>query len=294
MAAREVRAVVIGGGHGARVTVQAAMRCEFETVAILSVADDGGSSGILGEAYGIPAVGDLRTTFAASLGEGSLLGELLEYRFKDGPLAGHPVGNVMLAALTELTGSFSNASRVLREFCTGGANVLPATDAKVTLCAQDRAGKVVRGQLAVSRTKDLQLCWVEPLTRHCTREVRNVIEAADYVLLGPGSLYTSVIAALVTGGIAEIVEGSRAKVVYVHNLSAQVGEGEGLTLGDHLEALGRHGVTPDIALLDTQLASASERVRIACRVEPLAGAHGQHDVGLLANALARLVAEIDS
>lgn len=285
------RLLVIGGGHGARTTVQAAIRSGFETSAILSVADDGGSSGVLTAAYGIPAVGDLRTTFAASLGQGVLLGEFLEYRFSNGPLAGHPVGNVMLAALTEVTGSLANAVEVMRELIPQGATVLPAANSKVTLCARDREGKSVRGQLAVSRTRDLDLCWVEPADYVRTPGLKELIEAADYVVLGPGSLYTSVIATLVTGGIAESICRARAKVIYVHNLAPQRGEAEGLSLADCVAALCRHGVMPDVALVDTSFSGACEEANLPCRVEALAGAHSRHDVALLGKALAKIVAD---
>lgn len=236
-------AVAIGGGHGLDRTLRALRRIADETVAVVTVADDGGSSGRLRRDLGVVPPGDLRMALAA-LADGGPLVPLLEYRFDRGELAGHSLGNLVLVALRDLAGGdmVAGLDRAGRLLGIPG-RVLPCTPVPLVLHA-DTADGEVRGQAEIAATPPPRRVWIEPDDVPATAGVTAAIRDADLVVLGPGSLYTSVLPNLLVRDVAAAVADSRGAVVLVANLREQPGETEGMDLGDHLAALRAH--VPDL------------------------------------------------
>lgn len=249
MTAPRSRVVAIGGGHGLSQVLTALKTAEVSPTAVVTVADDGGSSGRLRRDLGIVAPGDLRMALLA-LARDPQLADLLGHRFARGELEGHAVGNLVLVALAERAGgdfvaALDAAGRLLR--CAG--RVLPSTLQPVSLraCVD---GEEVDGQVRVGSTAGpIERVWLDPASPPACAEAVAAIRAADVLLLGPGSLYTSVIANLLVPGVAEAVEAATAggaKLVHVANLRTQPGETAELDLASHVDALCRH--LPGIAL----------------------------------------------
>ncbi|MBT5140842.1 MAG: uridine diphosphate-N-acetylglucosamine-binding protein YvcK [Acidimicrobiaceae bacterium] len=239
------RIVAIGGGHGLSVVLGALVdRCDHLT-AVVSVADDGGSSGRLRRDLGIVAPGDMRRCLAA-LAPAGIVRDALEYRFDTGVLDGHPAGNVMLASMLEVEDDIVAVMDAMVAMVGARGRVLPATSGKVDLIASAARG-TVKGQVAVSESDAIKSLRFAPDEPDVPDEVIAAIDQADVVVLGPGSLYTSVLAALVPG-IRAALEATDALVVYVANLAAESTETEGYDLVDHINAVRRHGIEPDIIL----------------------------------------------
>jgi uncharacterized cofD-like protein len=233
------RAVAIGGGHGTSRTLQALPRIVDHVTAVVTVADDGGSSGRLRRDLNVLPPGDLRMALTALAGDRDLA-DLIDYRFQRGELAGHALGNLVLVAQQELVGGDLVAA--LDRLCTvlrAPGRVLPCATEPLTLLAETRAGRV-RGQTVVAATAHLERLQLEPCDPVATPEAVQAIERADLVVLGPGSLYTSLLPNLLVPGITAALAASRAPLVLVANLREQPGETEGLTLCDHLEAIRTH------------------------------------------------------
>jgi uncharacterized cofD-like protein len=248
------RAVAIGGGHGLARTLQALPRVVDEVTAIVTVADDGGSSGRLRRDLGVLPPGDLRMAVAA-LAQDEDLARLLQYRFDRGELGGHSLGNLVLVALQDLAeGDVIRALDRLGRFVGIPGRVLPCTTTPVTLHARTSGGPVV-GQAAVASTPQLREVWLRcddgSDAPPAAPEAIAAIDAADLVVLGPGSLYTSLLPNLLVPGIASAVAATEAPTVLVANLREQPGETEGMTLADHLDALDRHvpGLRIDVLLV---------------------------------------------
>jgi uncharacterized cofD-like protein len=239
------RVVGIGGGHGLAVTLLAATSYATELTAVVTVADDGGSSGRLREATGLPAMGDIRRCLSSLADPKSRLGEILEHRF-EGELDGHAFGNLLIAALAERVG-FTPAIDEVTRLVAAPARIRPVTETPVVLVADTDAGPV-RGQVAVQRCSDIKRVALEPADALPAPDVVEAIAGADQIVLGPGSLYTSVLAALALPAIREAVAGSAAQVVYVSNLRPQVPETSGYDVGAHVDALNHHGVEPDVVI----------------------------------------------
>jgi uncharacterized cofD-like protein len=241
--------VAIGGGHGLAQTLRAARLYASELTAVVSVADDGGSSGRLRELLDIPAPGDLRRCIGALLPEPSPLGEALEYRFEAGELAGHAFGNLLIAALAATTGDFvagvEEAARVLGAVGT----VLPATEIPVVLKAQAASGELT-GQVRVSKAEEIATVSLVPPDAAAPAAVLRAIAEADQIVLGPGSLFTSVLAACVVPGIREGLRAARGRRVYVANLREQLPETAGFDVAMLVAALRAHDVLVDVVLAD--------------------------------------------
>lgn len=241
--------VAIGGGHGLAATLRAARLYAGEITAVVSVADDGGSSGRLRAALGIPAPGDLRRCLVALAADpDSLWARVFEHRFDSGELDGHAVGNLVIAGLAAGTGSFSEALAEAARLVGAEGRVLPATDLPVVLKATV-AGEEVEGQLAVSLKGRISRVALVPPDPPANSEAVEAIAAADQIVLGPGSLYTSLLAALAVPGIREAVQSVADKTVYVANLLPQVPETSGYSTDDCVEALRVHGIVPGAVLL---------------------------------------------
>jgi uncharacterized cofD-like protein len=252
--ARGPRVVAIGGGTGLSTLLRGLKEHTSNLTAIVTVADDGGSSGALREELGIPPVGDLRNCIAALADAEPAMADLLGYRFpggrqrpgvpvetEPGGLGGHPVGNLVIAALTALEqGDFEEAVRRMNRVLAVRGQVVPASPTPVTLHARSRDGTVVVGQSAVAATPGIERAWISPEDVRAARDALAAIEAADIVVMGPGSLYTSVLAVLLIPEIRDAVARSDAIRVYVANVAMQAGETESMDLADHVEALLAH------------------------------------------------------
>jgi uncharacterized cofD-like protein len=252
--ARGPRIVAIGGGTGLSSLLRGLKEHTSNLTAIVTVADDGGSSGALREELGIPPVGDIRNCIAALADAEPLMGELLGYRFpggirvegqpvetEPGQLGGHPVGNLLLAALTALEGGdFEEGVRRMNRVLAVRGQVVPASGTPINLVARTRAGVIVSGQSTIMRTTDIDRVWIEPDDVRAADDAIAAITAADIVVLGPGSLYTSVLPVLLIPAIRDAVASAHGMRLYVCNVAMQPGETEGYDLSDHVEALIAH------------------------------------------------------
>lgn len=243
--------VAIGGGHGLASTLRAVRSYAGRVTAVVSVADDGGSSGRLREIAGIPAPGDLRRCMVAMAADGSPWAPAFEYRFPagSGDLEGHALGNLIIAGLANVTGDFGRALDLAGELLGATGRVVPATSTPVVLKAEV-SGREVVGQVAVSETKGAITCVsVVPPDAAVPDEVLEAIAGADQVVLGPGSLYTSVLAVAVVPAIRAALEARRGGRVYVCNLRPQAPETAGFGDADHLAAVLEHGVPVDTMII---------------------------------------------
>ncbi|HYL41392.1 MAG TPA: gluconeogenesis factor YvcK family protein, partial [Candidatus Binatus sp.] len=271
--ARGPKVVAIGGGTGLSTLLRGMKEHTSNLTAIVTVADDGGSSGALREELGIPPVGDIRNCIAALADTEPLMADLLGYRFpggrlvdgrmvetEPGGLGGHAVGNLLLAALTALQdGDFEEAVRRMNRVLAVRGQVLPASPTPITLHARTVDGVVVTGQSEVTKTRGIERAWIAPGDVHASSDALAAIDAAEIIVLGPGSLYTSVLPVLLLPEIRDAVAASSAIRLYVSNVAMQAGETDGLDLADHVEALLAHtraGLV-DVVLANDRLDLAS-------------------------------------
>lgn len=241
------KVVAIGGGTGLSTMLRGLKNHTKNLTAIVTVADDGGSSGMLRQDLGMPPPGDIRHCMEALANAEPLMQELLTYRFPKGSgnLTGQSFGNLILAALNGISGSFDEAVSKMSQVLAITGRVLPVTNADVVLEATFENGTQVQGESKISDFKKAQDCRIQSvrlLPEHpkALPEAVRAIEEADLILLGPGSLYTSVIPNLLVDGISEAVCASKAMKIYICNIMTQDGETEGMTASDHVKALLRH------------------------------------------------------
>jgi uncharacterized cofD-like protein len=282
--------VAIGGGHGTAVTLKAARRYAGSLTGVVSVADDGGSSGRLRELLNVVALGDIRKCLVALADEDSALAAAFERRYDVGELAGHALGNLILLGLIDATGDLVLGVREAAELLRANGDVLPATTEPVVLKAQSAQGTVA-GQVAVMGTGDLWAVSLVPEDAQPPPLAVERIYEADQVVIGPGSLFTSVLAAVAVQGIAEAVVQSKAQVVYVCNLRPQVPETEGYDVAAHVAALARHNVRVDVVVCDSIHGMAIGATDVPVHDTPLTGENDHvHSPARLAQALAGLLA----
>ena len=282
--------VAIGGGHGTAVTLKAARRYAGTLTGIVSVADDGGSSGRLRELLNVVALGDIRKCLVALADEDSALAVAFERRYDEGELAGHALGNLILTGLIDATGDLVLGVREAAQLLGARGDVLPATTEPVVLKAESGNGTVA-GQVAVMGTGGIRTVSLVPEDALAPPLALERIAEADQVVIGPGSLFTSVLAAVAVRGIAEAVASSKAPVVYVCNLRPQIPETEGYDVADHVAALARHGVTVDVVVCDTIPGMAIGEAVAPVLDVPLTGENRLvHSPAKLAQALAGLLA----
>jgi uncharacterized cofD-like protein len=228
--------VAIGGGHGLSKVLQAALNYAGRVDAIVSVADDGGSSGRLAD-LDIPSPGDIRKCLLALTPDESIWKRMFEYRFSGADVAGHSLGNLILAALADIEGGFEPALVRAENLLKASGSVIPVSQHHLTLVAESEDVKL-EGQVTVQKHRGrIDSIDVLPASAAATPRAISSIEAADQILLGPGSLMTSTIAALRVPGITEAVNSSKAQLIYVANLITQDGETFGMDGIDHLDAL---------------------------------------------------------
>ncbi len=281
------RVVALGGGHGTAATLRAVRRYAGEVTAIVSVADDGGSSGRLRQALGIPAPGDLRRCLVALAEDDSVWTDTFEHRFGAGELKGHAVGNLIIAGLASATGNFIDALVEAGRLLGSSGRVLPATIDAVVLTAQS-AGGSVQGQVAVEQAGPLSCVSLAPPDPAAPPEAVEAILGADQVVIGPGSLFTSVLAVLAVPDIRLALAKTAAAKVYVCNLRAAA-DTDGFDVAAHVGTVVAHGVHPDVVLYDpaTMKPGSLDTPSVAA---PLARPpdHLVHEPARLAAALARL------
>lgn len=288
----DASAVAIGGGHGLASTLSALVKCGVHPVGIVSVADDGGSSGRLREDYGVTPPGDIRKCLLALSGcEESVWRSAFDYRFSRGGLQGHSLGNLILAGLTEVAGNFSDAIHLAGELLEIKGKLYPSSVHPLTLAA-DAGGVRVEGQVRVMNTKGIDGVYVLPGDPELPSGVADELARADVIVAGPGSLYTSVLAVLCIPKIKAAIRSSKAKKIYVANLRPQIAETDGFDLSDHISALLDHGFIPDVVLADHRrmhLGSAVElcqEIKAELAIGELSDSSGGlHDPVLLAEAI---------
>ncbi|MEE8331308.1 MAG: uridine diphosphate-N-acetylglucosamine-binding protein YvcK [Acidimicrobiia bacterium] len=236
-----VEVVALGGGHGLATALQAIQLVTPSITAIVGVADNGGSSGRLSPALGIPPPGDLRRALVALTPAHSTWRDLFEFRFDEGDIAGHSLGNLMLAAMAAEAGSFDEGV-MEAERCLGSiGSVVPAATESLTMKAVID-GKAVHGQLNIAQTAgEITELTLEPADVAANPRALAAIKGAGQIVLGPGSLFTSTLGAVAVPGMADAINASEAQLVYVCNLITQDGETLGMDGAAHIEALSSHG-----------------------------------------------------
>lgn len=282
--------VAIGGGHGTAVTLRAARRYAGLLTGVVSVADDGGSSGRLRELLNVVALGDIRKCLVALAEDDSALAAAFDRRYDEGELAGHALGNLILAGLIDATGDLVLGVAEAARLLGASGDVLPATSELVVLKAESRHGTVA-GQVAVKGTSGIEQVSLVPGDARPPDLALERIAEADQVVIGPGSLFTSVLAAVAVGGIAEALESTKAQVVYVCNLRPEVAETEGYDVAAHVTALARHNVTVDVVLCDSIRGMSLGATDSTVHDVPLTGENTLvHSPAKLARALSGLLA----
>ncbi|MEO8736838.1 MAG: gluconeogenesis factor YvcK family protein [Edaphobacter sp.] len=281
--AKELRVVAMGGGTGLSTllrglkryvpmrdrrrgprtedrTGSTAERCPNapcvirELSAVVTVTDDGGSSGRLREDFKMLPPGDVRNCMVALSEDEHLLSKLFQFRFDQGDLDGHSFGNLFVAALSHITGDFAQAVQMSSQILAIRGKIFPATNTDVTLAAQMDDGSLVRGEtnITASKRRIVEL-MLEPASADPLPETLEAIAHADLITLGPGSLYTSLIPNLLVRGIPEALAASRATKVFVCNLMTQANESLGLSASQHIEKILQHAGQMDSPIFDYAL-----------------------------------------
>lgn len=268
--AAPVKAVVIGGGTGAPVSIRTLLSLEAEVSAVVAMADDGGSTGILREEAGVLPPGDIRKCLAAMAADDSdPLTRAFKYRFSFA--RNHTLGNLMLSALEDATGSFPEAIAICGRLLGARGRVYPSTLEKVVLCAEACDGVFLGGQARACKSKTaLHRAWLEsdqPIRAY--EPALDAIRQADLIVLGPGSLFTSIIPNLLVPGVIDAIRESRGATMFVCSLADMQGETWGLSAKEHYEALARHGMD---GLVDYMLVHSPEPLRPARRLDRMAAA----------------------
>jgi uncharacterized cofD-like protein len=281
-----VRIVALGGGTGLSTVLrglkehvakrkQERVRLPIaDLAAVVTVTDDGGSSGRLRREYRVLPPGDIRNCMVALSKDEQLLGRLFQYRFPAGRgLAGHSFGNLFLTALTNVTGDFPEAVRVSAQVLAIRGRIFPATAQNVTLEAELEDGTIVAGETNISRSQvRIRRVRLVPRRVHPVPEVIEAIRGADLILVGPGSLYTSIIPNLLVEGVVKAIVASRATCVYIANLMTQPGETQHYSVADHVRAIYAHtreGLFDSVVINRTPASSRLLRRYQAQKAEPV-------------------------
>ena len=256
---RGPKITAIGGGTGLSTMLRGLKKYTKNLTAVVTVADDGGGSGVLRRDIGMPPPGDIRHCMESLANVEPIMERLLTYRFQEGSLAGQSFGNLILAALNGVTGSFEEAVAQMSQVLAITGRILPVTSADVQLEAVFENGARVVGESKISSVKKEQDCRIAHVALLPERPAAlpaalQAIREADLILMGPGSLYTSVIPNLLVEGVVEAICRSEALKIYVCNIMTQEGETEGYTAADHVDALLSHGAP---GLVDLCLANSA-------------------------------------
>lgn len=234
MQKRRKNFVVIGGGTGTFTVLDALKKYPVNLTAIVSMADDGGSTGVLRDQYGALPPGDVRRALVALSEESDIMRKLFEYRFGNGDFAGHSVGNLFLSALEKIMGNFAGAVEEASKILNVKGNVIPVTLDNIRLCAELCDGTLIKGETNIDIPKSgeqrspIKKIWLEPKAK-LYDAARKAILNADVIVIGPGDLYTSLIPNLLVSGVPEAIAKSKAKKIFVCNLMTKFGETDGFT-----------------------------------------------------------------
>jgi uncharacterized cofD-like protein len=240
-----LRIAVIGGGTGLSVLLRGLKtRCDRLT-AVVTVADDGGNSGVLREDLGMLPPGDVRSCLLALADEENAMQEILKYRFRDGVLAGQNMGNLMIAALNDIYGNFEEAVSRMSDILRVQGRVIPITDAAVRLCAELESGNLVFGEsqipkVVLSEASPIKRVFLWPSDSAASAAACRAVSAADVVMIGPGSLFTSIIPNFLSRGLREALADARGIRVYICNVMTQPGETDGFGVADHVKRLAEY------------------------------------------------------
>lgn len=246
---RKIKIVTIGGGHGMSAVLRGLKQLNENITAVVTVADNGGSSGALRRDVGVLPPGDIRSCLAALSDDEEFMTQVLQYRFAETAGVGsHNLGNLLLTALANITGSFEEAIHELAKILAIHGRVTPSTLADVNLVAKVQtfadgktAEEIVYGESEITgKHGKILSCWLEPENASANPEAIRAILNADLVLLGPGSLYTSILPNLMVSGIISALEASAARKVYIANLTSQPGETDDLGVTDHVKIMQKY------------------------------------------------------
>ena len=277
--------VAIGGGTGLSTLLAGLKRLVGKTEeelwieslsAIVTVSDDGGSSGRLRDELQMLPPGDIRNCMIALSEDSTLLSRLFRYRFRgDGELGGHSFGNLFLAALTEVTGDFTEAIRLSSEVLASKGHIYPATISDVHLTAELEDGTVVRGETQISASKaPIRRLRLEPERCLPLPQVLKAIREADIITVGPGSLYTSILPNLLVAQVARVIGQTRATKIFVNNLMTQPGETDGYSAREHIETIKKYApeIHFDFVIVNNRRISSEQAERYA--------AEGAYQIGI--------------
>ncbi|MGI5921604.1 MAG: gluconeogenesis factor YvcK family protein [Syntrophomonadaceae bacterium] len=236
------RIVVIGGGTGLSVLLKGLKRYSSNLTAIVTVTDDGGSSGRLRNELGVLPPGDIRNCLVALAETETLMDKVFQHRFRHGcGLGGHNLGNLLLVAMTEITGDFISAIKEVSKVLAVRGTILPATLEHVTLAAKMRDGTVVFGETSIREYRSsIERLFLTPSQCMPVPDTIDAIMAADAVIVGPGSLYTSIIPNLLVNDVTEAIALSTATTIYVSNIMTEQGETDNFSSADHLRVIRDH------------------------------------------------------
>jgi uncharacterized cofD-like protein len=261
------RVVCIGGGTGLSVILRGLKRLPIEITAIVTVADDGGSSGRLRNELQMPPPGDIRNVLIALADTEPLLTSVFQHRFQNGgDLAGHTLGNLMIAALKEITGDFTQAVKEMSRVLAVRGRVLPASEQDVTLVAEMTDGSIVHGESQITQAgKRIKRVFLNPPEPKPLAEAIQAIEQADAIIVGPGSLYTSILPNLLVREMTDAIRAAEAVRIYICNVMTQPGETDDFTASDHLQAIYDHvgDYLFDTTILNNEVPPASILERYA-------------------------------
>jgi uncharacterized cofD-like protein len=277
--ARGPRIVTVGGGTGLSSLLRGLKEYTNNLTAIVTVADDGGSSGRLRRELGVLPPGDFRQCIVAMADAEPLMEELFQYRFSDaGDLSGHSFGNLFIVAMSRVTGNFERALKESSKVLAVRGQIVPSTIEDVTLCAELDDKSTVEGESNIPHgPSPIRRVYLRPADPPAYPEAVEAILHADMIVIGPGSLYTSIIPNLLVDGISQAIKNSRALKVYVCNVATQPGETDGYALSDHVRALHdhvSHGVFNCVLANSRYLDYKPEWNQVAVKIDDLKKAPG--------------------
>lgn len=246
--------LAVGGGTGLSTLLRGLKAYTRNITAVVAVTDEGGSSGRIRNEWGMLPPGDVRHCMAALAENDNELKRILEFRFDRGELAGHSLGNLLLLAVTEMCGDFSLAVKEMNHLLSIRGRVLPVTTEGISLMGKTDTGLEVKGELCISEHgHELKEIWLEPADAKPLPEVLDAVDDADVIILGPGSLFTSVIPNILMPDFADKIKASDAPKIYVCNLMTQHDETQGMNIIKHLDwIIAALGCTPDFIVTNSE------------------------------------------
>ncbi|HHY81091.1 MAG TPA: YvcK family protein [Clostridiales bacterium] len=241
-----MRIAVLGGGTGLSALLRGLKNFTEDITAIVTVADDGGSSGMLRQDLGILPPGDIRNCIMALANVEPLMEKVMQYRFKEGSLKGQSLGNLFIAAMTDLCNGFEEAVKQMSNVLAVTGRVLPVSLANISLCARLENGTLIKGEslipkIQMEQNSPISEVFLIPRDAKPLPDALEALQEADCIVIGPGSLYTSIMPHLLLPEITQSIRSSKAVRIYVANIMTQPGETTGYTLEDHVKAIMRHG-----------------------------------------------------